>query len=194
MELEVGETFGISTSVDEDDTWSKLGHVFIEEYDLYETLIGTSCEYVLVVGSANPDFVDNISPNPLDTFHASSSCSPPSPSPECCDMLLIDSHAILEGNEIDCSESPGTLRGYDPSIDLYRLYLEDMLGKIILTSAFDYFSDFSNTFDMFRRALVVMHAFIFVCSHLYSSELHGQVFDKFMRALTASDLVARVLR
>ena len=88
-------------------------------------------------------------------------------------MLLIDSHAILEGNEVDYSESLGTFRGYDPALHLYRLYLEGMLGKIILTSAFDYSSNFSNTFDMFRRALVVMHVFIFVCSYLHSSKLHA---------------------
>jgi len=63
-EFEVGETFGVSARVDEDDTWFELGHVFIEEYDLHETPIGTSCVDVVGVGSANPDFVDNISPNP----------------------------------------------------------------------------------------------------------------------------------
>jgi len=109
-------------------------------------------------------------------------------------MLLTDSHAILEGNEVYCYEFLGTLRGYDPSLDLYSLYLANMLGKIILTSAFAYSSDFSNTFDMFRRAVIVTHLFIFVCSYLHSSELHAHAFDKLMRALTASDLVARVLR
>ena len=37
MEFEVGETFGVSASVDEDDTYFELCHVFIEEYDLHET-------------------------------------------------------------------------------------------------------------------------------------------------------------
>jgi len=41
----------------------------IEEYDLHEIPIGTSCMDVVVAGPANPDFVDSISPNPLDKFH-----------------------------------------------------------------------------------------------------------------------------
>ena len=88
-------------------------------------------------------------------------------------MLLIDSYAILEGNEVDCFESPSTFRGYDPSLAPYRLYLEDMLGKIILTSVFDYSSDFSKAFAMFRRALILMRVFVFVCSYLHSFELRA---------------------
>jgi len=53
MELGLGETVGVSASVDEDDTWSELGDVFIEEYDLHETPIGTSWVDVVVVGLAN---------------------------------------------------------------------------------------------------------------------------------------------
>ena len=96
-QFEVGETLGTSASVDEDNTWSELDDIFIEEYVLYETPIGTSCVDVVVAGPANPDFVDNISPNPHDTFHASSSCSPPSPSPECCDCLLYTSPSPRDG-------------------------------------------------------------------------------------------------
>ena len=73
---------------------------------------------VVAAGSTSPDIVDNISPNPLDSFHASPSCSPPSPSSACCDMLLIDSHVMLEGIEVDCLESLGTFRGYDPRLIL----------------------------------------------------------------------------
>jgi len=90
-EFMVGETFGVSASVDKDDIWFELGDVFIEEYDLHETPIGTSCVDVVVAGPPNPNFVDNISPNPLDTFPASSSCSPPSPSPSIviCYLLIL---------------------------------------------------------------------------------------------------------
>jgi len=66
---------------------------------------------VVVTVSTSPNLVDNISPGHLDTFHASPSFFPPSPSPECSDMLLINSHVILKGNEVDYSESPGTFRG-----------------------------------------------------------------------------------
>ena len=81
MEFGIGETFGVSASVDEDDTWFELGNIFIEEYDLHESPIGTSCVDVVVTRPTNSDFIDKISPNSLDTFHTSSSCSPPSPSP-----------------------------------------------------------------------------------------------------------------
>ena len=47
-------------------------------HDLHETPTRTSCVDVVVARPASPDPVDNISPNPLDTVHASSSCSPPS--------------------------------------------------------------------------------------------------------------------
>jgi len=81
-EFKVGENVGVSASVDENDTWSYLGDVFIEEYGLYETPMGTSCVDVVVVGPANHDFVNNISPNPLDTFHASPFHSLSSPPPK----------------------------------------------------------------------------------------------------------------
>jgi len=98
-----------------------LGNVSVEVHDFHETPTGTSCVDGMAAGPTSPDFVDNISPNSLDTFHASSSCSAPSASPKCCDMLLIDSHVILEGNEVDCPETLGTFRGYSPSLDPYNL-------------------------------------------------------------------------
>ena len=88
-------------------------------------------------------------------------------SPKCCDMLLIDSHVILKGNEVDCSESLGTFRGYDPSLDAYSLYLEDMLGKIVLLIAFDYSTNFSKAFEKFRRGLAIIPRFVFACSYLH---------------------------
>ena len=69
-----------------------------------------------------------------------------------------------------------------------------MPGNIILTSAFDYSSDFSKAFIVFRRTLAVMHLFRFACSYLHSCELHAQVFDKLLRASKTFDLVARISR
>jgi len=86
---------------------------------------------VVAALSRSPDLVDHISPNPLNIFHASPSCLPPFSSFECCDPSPIDSHAVLEGNKVDCSRCPGTFRGYDPSLDLYSLYIEDMPRKIM---------------------------------------------------------------
>ena len=102
------------------------------------------------------------------------------PSLKYCDMLLLNPHVILEGNEVDCYKSLGTFRGYDPFLDPYRLYLEGMPGKIMLIFAFDYSADFSKAFDKFRRALVNFLRFIFECFYLHLSELHAQVFDKLL--------------
>ena len=113
-EFEVGETFGIIASVDEDDTCSESDDVFVEVHDLDTTSLGKSCADVLVVGSPSSDLVDHVSSDSLDMLYASASCSPPSHSPECCDMLLIDSLVMLEGIEADCSESLGAFEGMTP--------------------------------------------------------------------------------
>ena len=141
----------------------------------------------------SPDFIDNIYPNSLDTFHASSSCSPPSHSPKCCDTLLIDPYVILEGNEADCCKSLGTFRGYDPSLDPYHLYLEDIPRKIVLIIAFDYSADFSKVFDEFKRALTLFAPSLPVFSYSHLSEMHAAMHDKLLRALTASELTPQVM-
>jgi len=60
----------------------------------------------------------------------------------------------------------------------------------MLIIAFDYSADFSKAFDKFRRAVIDIPIFIFGCSYLHSSELHAQVVDKLLQALTSSELVA----
>jgi len=65
-----------------------------------------------------------------------------------------------------------------------------MPGKIIFTIAFDHSTDFSKAFDKFRRALAITPTFMLGCSYLHSYELQAQMFDKLLRALTASKLVA----
>ena len=94
---------------------------------------------------------------------------------------------------VDCFESLGAFKGCDPSLDPYSLYLEDMPGKIIFLVAFNHSTGFSKAFDKFRRALTIISTFLFKCSYLHSSELQAQVFDKLLRALTASELAMRVL-
>ena len=79
---------------------------------------------------------------------------------------------IPGGNDADYSEPPGTFRGYNPSFDMYSLYLEDKPGKIMLPIAFNYSTDFSKVFDQFRRALAIVPIFMFGCSYLHLSELH----------------------
>ena len=149
---------------------------------------------VVITVPTSFDMVDDISPNPLDTFHSSPSCSLPFPSLKCHNSSLVACHDVLEGNETDCMDSLGTLRGYDPSLDPYSLYLESMPLKIMFVTAFTSFTDFSTAFKKFVRALVLMYAFLFKCFYLHTSEFHAQVFDKFLRALTASELAASMLR
>ena len=147
---------------------------------------------VVVAVSPSPDLIDHVSPDPLDISHVSS-CSLPSLSPEYCDLLPIDSLAVLKGNVVDCSESLTTFRGYDPFLDPCRLYLEGMPGEIALIIAFDYSADFSKAFDEFKRALTLLTPSLPVLSYLHHSEIHGAMHDKLLRALTASELMSRVL-
>jgi len=88
IEYEVGDTLGVSASVGGDDTCYESNNAFIEVYDFDATLVGRSYEDVVVTVPASPDMVDNISPNPLDAFHASSLCPLPSPSLECYNISI----------------------------------------------------------------------------------------------------------
>ena len=69
-----------------------------------------------------------------------------------------------------------------------------MPDKIMLTVAFDYYSSFSKVCDKFRRALIVILGFMFVCSYLHPSELHAQVFNMLLQALMTFELVAWIMR
>jgi len=81
-EYEVCETFGVSTSVGEDDTCYESNNAFIEVHDFDATLVGRSYEDIMVTVPASPDTVGNISTNPLMhsmlPFYAD---SPPLPLP-----------------------------------------------------------------------------------------------------------------
>jgi len=178
--FEEGKTLGISASVDEDDTCYELDAAFIEVHDFDGTLVGRSYVDVVVIISATPDIVDNIYPEHLETFHTFLSCSLPSPPFECCNMLSVDYHDMLKGNVVGCVESLGIFRGYDPFLDPYNLYLENMSAKITTTTAFDYPTDFFEVVDKFRRALTIISGFIFWYSYSHSSELHGHIFEKLM--------------
>jgi len=136
------------------------------------------------------DMVDNISPDPLDTIHASSSYSPPSLSPKRYNLSLVACHDMLEGNGIDCMDALGTFRGYSPSLDPYCLFLGNMPTKILFTIVFNHSTDFSKASDKFKRALTIISPFIFKCFYLHPYELHAQVFNKILRFLTASEWVA----
>jgi len=114
-EFEVGEILGINTGVNEDDTCNESVHTFIEVYDSDVTLEGRLYVDVVINVPASFDMVDDISPDLLDTLHAFPSCSLPSPSPECHNLLPAECHDMLERSEIDCMNSLGTFRGYGSS-------------------------------------------------------------------------------
>jgi len=193
MKFEVGGTFCVDASVDKGDMRCEFGDAFIEVHDLDETLVGRSCMDAVVTISPSSNLIGLVSSDPLDIFHAFPSCSLLCISPECCNMSLIDSHVVLEGNEINYYESPSTFRGYNSFLDPCSLYLEDLPRKIMLIIAFDCSIDFSEAFDKLRRALTIIPRFI-VCSYFNSSELHAQVFDKLVRVLMVSELGAWILR
>jgi len=64
-EFEVGETFIVTASVDEDDIYYESDNVFIEAHDFYATHARKSYVDVMITVPASPDMVDNISPDPL---------------------------------------------------------------------------------------------------------------------------------
>jgi len=186
-EFEVGETFTVNASIDEDDACYDSDSVPIEVSDYDATLVGRSYIDVVITMPTSSVMTDDVSLDPLDTPYASPLCSLPSPSPECHNMSFADFYDMLQGDVSNCIESLGTFRGYDPSLDLYGLYLESRPLKIIFITAFTSFTDFSKAFDKFKGALTIISAFLFKCSYSHASELHTQMFDKLLRALTASE-------
>jgi len=102
-------------------------------------------------------------------------------------MPFVDFYDMLQGDVSDYIESLGTFRGYDPSLDPYGLYLESRPLKIMFITAVTSFIDFSKAFDKFKRALTIISAFLFKCSYSHASELHAQMFDKLLQALTGSE-------
>ena len=66
--------------------------------------------------------------------------------------------------------------------------------KMMLTIASNYSTNYFKAFDKFKRALTVFPQLMFKCSYLHSYELHVQVFDRLLRALMTSKLIAWILR
>jgi len=179
--------------VDEDDIYFESDNIFIKVRDFDATPAGRSYADITITVPASPVMVDDVSLGPLDTPHASRLWSLPFPPPECHNMPSVDFHDMLQGDVSDCMDSLGTFRGYDPFLDPYSLYLGGMPAKIMLTTAFHFFTDFSKASNKFKRALTIISAFLFKCFYSHASELHAQVFDKLLRALTTSELVAWIL-
>jgi len=141
--------------------------------DCHETSLESLCVDVLVVEPVIPIVIAHVSPNHVDMPHVAPLPSLPSPFRECHSLTAIDLHDALEGKVSDCMDSLGTFIGYDTSFNPYSLYQGSMPTKIMLTSVFRFFTDFSKAFDEFKRALTIIFAFLFKCSYLHRSELHA---------------------
>ena len=122
-ESKVGEIFSVTTSVDEDNICFDSNNVALEVLDSIATPAGRPCEDVMIIVPTSSYIIYNISHDPLDTLHASPSCSLPSPSLGCHIMPSVDFHGVLNVKVFDCMDSLGTFRGYNPSLDPYSLYL-----------------------------------------------------------------------
>ena len=60
--------------------------------------------------------------------------------------------------------------------------------KILWNTFFDFSFDFSMAFTLIKRALMFYALILCMFSYCQAYEPHAAVFDKLMRALTASDL------
>jgi len=112
----VGEIFSIDVSVDEDNSCYGSDNIAIEEHHPNETLVGRPSVDVVFTVLPSLDHDDHVFLDPLDIFHASPSCSLPSHFPECYDWPPVDSHVVHEENKVDCFETLGTFRGFNPLI------------------------------------------------------------------------------
>ena len=86
-----------------------------------------------------------------------------------------------------------TIRGYNPSLDPYCAYLEDVPRNMTWSTFFDNTFDFSMEFSKFKRPLTLFASYFVMLSYLYHSEMHAVTYDKFLRALTASESRTQLL-
>ena len=139
-------------------------------------------------GPTSPDVIAHISPDHVDKAHISPLPSLLSPFLECHSLTTIDYHDVLKGKVSNCIRSLGTFEGYDVSLDPFYDYLVDMPRKIIYATFFDHSSDFSKAYDTFMRTLTIIDVSLLVFSSIHHSKIHARVYDKLLRALTASEL------
>ena len=93
---------------------------------------------------------------------------------------------MLDGNVVNFLVL-GYFSGYDASLNLYCIYLVDKPKKIIWNIFFDFSFDFSMAFALLKRVVTFLAMIISVLSCYHACEPHAKAFDKFLRALTASD-------
>jgi len=165
----------------------ELGDFSTQVPDCLVTPPVSSCVGVVVVASTSPDFITYVSLDPVDNLPACPLPSLPSHSLECPNLLATDYHDALKGKVSDCIWSLGTFQGYDPPFDPFHDYLVDMPRKIIWTAFFDHSFDFSEAYDTIMRALSFIGVFFPVFSYIHHSRMHAGVYDRLLRALTASE-------
>jgi len=81
-----------------------------------------------------------------------------------------------------------TVEGYNPSLNPFHDYLVDLRRKIIWTTFFDHSSDFAKECDTFMRIQTIIDVSLSVFYYIHHSGMHAEVYDKLLRALTASEL------
>jgi len=176
-----------SVSIDEDDMCYKLSDVSTQVPDCHATPLVSSCVDVVVVESTSLDFIYHISLDHVDILPASPLPSLPSLSLECPNLPVIDYHDRLQGKVSDCIRSLGTFEGYDPPFDPFHDYLVEMPRKILWTTFFDSSFDFFTEYYTIMRALTLIVVSFSVFSYIHHSRMHAGVYDRLLRALTASE-------
>ena len=73
---------------------------------------------------------------------------------------------VLGGN-VHGYVSLAYLRGYDPSIDPYCIWLGDLAGKIIWTTFFNPSYDFSKAFDKVKRIPILFRVVFIIASRVF---------------------------
>ena len=89
--------------------------------------------------------------------------------------------------------SLGCFSGFNTSLDLYYMLLEDLLMKITWTTFFKPSYDFSMAIDKVKRILIFLGVVFIIAFYLLFSKLWSQELDKLLRVLTTPDLKRRVL-
>ena len=84
---------------------------------------------------------------------------------------------MLSGN-VDNFMNLGYFSWYNASLDPYCMYLVDAPRKIMCSTFFDFYFDFSMAFGLLKRILTFFVMFIFMLSYSQACEAHATVFDK----------------
>jgi len=144
--LKAGEPFGFDVRLDVVDACFESEYIFDKEHNPDKTPLEESRYVFMHEESPSLGFHDIALPNSLDHSHVSPKYSQPSISlqysldapvdnPMICyannDLGYEDTIFSMLGENVDDYVSLGYFRGYDPSVDPYYVYLEDLPSKII---------------------------------------------------------------